>query len=146
MILVTGANGHLGRAIVEHLSRRAAPARIIAASREPDTLSPPDGVAVRRADFADQASLPGAFAGIERIEIVSVDKLGEEARRLHRNAIAAARDAGSSAYSTPHMPARARDRPFRPPTSTPRVKRTWRQAARRSRRCGTASTPRAACR
>ena len=72
MILVTGANGHLGRAIVEHLSQRTAPAQIIAASREPDSLSPPDGVAVRRADFADPASLPEAFAGIERIEEISL--------------------------------------------------------------------------
>jgi len=107
MILVTGANGHLGRAIVEHLSQRTAPAQIIAASREPDSLSPPDGVAVRRADFADPASLPEAFAGIERIEIVSVDKLGEEARSLHRNAIAAANDAGvERIFYTSHAGAR----------------------------------------
>lgn len=94
MILVTGANGHLGGAIVEHLSQRTAPARIIAASRDPGSLALPEGVAIRHADFADPASLPDAFAGVERIEIVSVDKLGEEARRLHRHAIAAASDAG----------------------------------------------------
>ncbi|MEC8180300.1 MAG: NAD(P)H-binding protein [Pseudomonadota bacterium] len=107
MILVTGANGHLGRAIVEHLSQRTAPAQIIAASREPGSLAPPDGIAVRRADFADPASLPEAFAGMERIEIVSVDKLGEEARRLHRNAIAAASDAGvERIFYTSHAGAR----------------------------------------
>ncbi|GAB5349759.1 NmrA family NAD(P)-binding protein [Alteriqipengyuania sp. 357] len=94
MILVTGANGHLGGGIVEYLSERTAPAKIIAASRAPDSLSLPNGVAVRHTDFADPASLSDAFAGIERIEIVSVDKLGEEARRLHRNAIVAASEAG----------------------------------------------------
>ncbi len=107
MILVTGANGHLGRGIVEHLSDRMGPAQIIAASREPGALSPPDGVAVRRADFADPACLPDAFAGIERIQIVSVDKLGEEARRLHRNAITAASDAGvERIFYTSHAGAR----------------------------------------
>ncbi|MEL7679634.1 NAD(P)H-binding protein [Citromicrobium bathyomarinum] len=107
MILVTGANGHLGRGIVEHLSDRMGPAQIIAASREPGALSPPEGVAVRRADFADPACLPDAFAGIERIEIVSVDKLGEEARSLHRNAIAAASDAGvERIFYTSHAGAR----------------------------------------
>ncbi|KPM16853.1 NAD(P)H-binding protein [Citromicrobium sp. WPS32] len=107
MILVTGANGHLGRGIVEHLSDRMGPAQIIAASREPGALSPPDGVAVRRADFADPACLPDAFAGIERMEIVSVDKLGEEARRLHRNAITAASDAGvERIFYTSHAGAR----------------------------------------
>jgi uncharacterized protein YbjT (DUF2867 family) len=107
MILVTGANGHLGRAIVEHLSQRTAPSQIIAASREPNSLSPPDGVAVRRADFADSASLPGALAGVERIEIVSVDKLGEEARRLHCNAIVAASEAGvERIFYTSHAGAR----------------------------------------
>ncbi|MEL7685066.1 NAD(P)H-binding protein [Citromicrobium bathyomarinum] len=107
MILVTGANGHLGRGIVEYLLDRTGPAQIIAASREPGALSPPDGVAVRRADFADPACLPDAFAGIERIEIVSVDKLGEEARRLHRNAITAASDAGvERIFYTSHAGAR----------------------------------------
>ena len=107
MILVTGANGHLGRGIVEHLSDRIGPAQIIAASREPGALSPPEGGAVRRADFADPACLLDAFAGIERIQIVSVDKLGEEARRLHRNAITAASDAGvDRIFYTSHAGAR----------------------------------------
>ncbi|MEL7691797.1 NAD(P)H-binding protein [Citromicrobium bathyomarinum] len=107
MILVTGASGHLGRGVVEYLSGRMGPAQIIAASRDPGSLSRPDGVAVRRADFADPASLPAAFAGIERIEIVSVDKLGEEARGLHSNAIVAASDAGvERLFYTSHAGAR----------------------------------------
>jgi len=114
MILVTGANGHLGRGIVEHLWDRMGPAQIIAASREPGALSPPEGVAVRRADFADPACLPDAFAGIERIEIVSVDKLGEEARGLHHNAIAAAQEAGvERIFYTSHAGAREGS-PFAP--------------------------------
>ena len=94
MILATGANSQLGHGIVEYLSKRTGPAQIIAALHDPGSLSPPDGVAVRRADFADPASLPCAFAGVARIGIVSGDKLGEEARTLHHNAIAAACDAG----------------------------------------------------
>ena len=107
MILVTGASGQLGQRVVEYLSGRIAASHIVAASREPSTLSLTDEVARRSADFADPASLPKAFAGIERVEIVSVDKLGEEARALHRNAIAAASDAGMARiFYTSHAGAR----------------------------------------
>ena len=114
MIMVTGASGHLGRAVVEALANRAPPEDILAASREPEPVAFPDGVATRRADFSDLPSLATSFAGIERIEIVSVDKLGEEARTLHRNAIDAARAAGvARIFYTSHAGAREGS-PFAP--------------------------------
>ena len=50
---------------------------------------------VRRGDFADAASLADAFAGAERVLIVSVNLLGPEAIRQHRAAIEAAAAAGA---------------------------------------------------
>ena len=65
-------------------------------------------MAVRAGDFADQDALAATFAGADQILIVSADKLGEEALRLHRNAIAAEREAGASRILyTSHAGARA---------------------------------------
>ncbi len=72
------------------------------------------GVEVRAGDFADPTGLARVFAGSDRVLIVSADKLGEEALRLHRGAIAAAREAGvARVLYTSHMGARA-DSPFAP--------------------------------
>lgn len=59
------------------------------------------------ADFADARSVTEAFAGAEQVLIVSADKLGDEAVRLHRTPIQAARDAGvRQVLYTSHMGAR----------------------------------------
>ena len=114
MIMVTGANGHLGQAVVEALAYRIPREDIIAASRKPESLRVRDGIATRRADFSDPAGLAEAFANLDRIEIISVDKLGEEARNLHRSAIDAARAAGvARIFYTSHAGAREGS-PFAP--------------------------------
>ena len=114
MIMVTGANGHLGRAVIEALANRISPEEIVAGSREPGSLALPDGVATRRTDFADPTSLAKAFADVDRIEIISVDKLGEEARNLHRNAIHTACSAGvAQIFYSSHAGAREGS-PFAP--------------------------------
>ena len=109
MIVVTGANGQLGQAVVKNLARRLPAGRIVASVRDAAKASPlaAIGVEVRAGDFADPASLEVTFAGAEQVLIVSVDKLGEEALRLHRNAIDAARKAGARRILyTSHMGAR----------------------------------------
>ncbi len=99
-ILVTGAAGHLGRAVVDHLldTQKVDPARIVAASRDPAKLADlaARGVAIRKGDFDDAASLESAFAGIDRLLIVSTDALAVPGQRLtqHKTAIAAAVKAG----------------------------------------------------
>ena len=96
MILVTGATGQLGRGIVGGLLSQLPASGIAASVRDPAKAADiaERGVEVRRGDFADPASLTTAFAGADQVLLISADKLGEEALRLHRNAIAAARDAG----------------------------------------------------
>lgn len=97
-LLVTGASGHLGRRVVELLLDRGGGDRVIAASRTTDKLADlaKKGAEVRRADFDDAASLEAAFAGVDRLLIVSTDALDRPGRRLeqHLAAVAAAKRAG----------------------------------------------------
>jgi NAD(P)H dehydrogenase (quinone) len=95
--LVTGASGHLGRLAAETLLDAKA-GTVIAASRDTSKLAAlaAKGAELRRADFDDPASLSSAFAGVDRLLLVSTDALDKPGRRLaqHRNAIAAAIKAG----------------------------------------------------
>ncbi|MBA3822557.1 MAG: NmrA family NAD(P)-binding protein [Ktedonobacterales bacterium] len=97
MLIVTGANGHLGRAVVEHLLELV-PAERLGVSVQ-DTEKARDleqrGVRVRRGDFDDAASLAHAFEGASRVLVVSVDKLGEEGVAQSKAAIEAAYRAGA---------------------------------------------------
>ena len=95
-IVVTGATGHLGRLVVEALLDRGVPAgEIVAAGRSTEKLADlaDRGVQVRRIDFADPATLAEAFAGADRVLLVSSSEVGQRAAQ-HRNAIDAAREAG----------------------------------------------------
>ena len=116
MIVVTGATGQLGRAVVESLVRRLPADRIVASVRDAAKASSLAalGVEVRTGDFDNPLSLKDAFAGAEQVLIVSANKLGDEALRLHRNAIEAARAAGARRILyTSHVGARAGS-PFAP--------------------------------
>ena len=85
-ILVTGAAGHLGERVIHHLieTYKVAPARIIAATRTPDKLAAlaANGVATRKADFDDAAGLEAAFAGVDKLLIISTDALDTPGKRL----------------------------------------------------------------
>ena len=73
-LVITGANGKLGRAVVAALLRRGVPASdIIATGRTASSMLDlaDQGVDVRTADFADPASLTAAFAGATKVLLVS---------------------------------------------------------------------------
>lgn len=95
-IMVTGASGHLGSAVVERLRRHLPPRLVVAGTRAPHRASRlrAHGVDVRGCDFDDAESLEAAFRGIERLLIVSTD--GDNATRLrrHLSAVDAALRAG----------------------------------------------------
>jgi NAD(P)H dehydrogenase (quinone) len=111
-ILVTGASGQLGGAVIRHLldSEGVAPQRIIAVSREPSKLAAlaARGVTVRAGSFDDPASLATAFAGAGTVLIVSTDALGAPGLRLgqHLAAVSAAKSAGVArlAYTSMFSP------------------------------------------
>ena len=95
-IVVTGATGKLGRLVVESLRGRGVPdAEIVAVGRDVGRLDDlaARGVTVRRADYEDPQSLVDAFAGAEKVLLVSASEVG---RRLHqhRNVIEAAKAVG----------------------------------------------------
>lgn len=116
MIIVTGATGQLGRAVVQNLLHRVSADQIAASVRDASKASDlaAHGVEVRVGDFTDGDGLARAFANADQILIVSADKLGEEALRLHRTAIDAARRAGvRRVLYTSHMGARSGS-PFLP--------------------------------
>ena len=95
-ILVSGAGGKLGRRVAE-LLLEAGGTKVIAGSRDPARLAnlAARGAELRRVDFDDPA-LAAAFAGVDRLLIVSTDALDVPGRRLaqHRAAVAAAEAAG----------------------------------------------------
>lgn len=99
-LLVTGASGQLGGAVVRHLldTLQFPAERLIATSRNPDALADlaARGVTVRAADFDQPDTLAAAFAGADRLLLVSTDALMEPGKRLaqHRAAVQAAVEAG----------------------------------------------------
>lgn len=94
-LVVTGASGHLGRRVVELLAAKGA-TDLIAATRTPDKLTGLSGIEVRKADFSDPASLDAAFAGADRVLVISTDRIDVPGLRIqqHRAAVAAAKRAG----------------------------------------------------
>lgn len=99
MIVVTGATGQLGQRIVQHLAARlpnAGVGRLAVSVREPAGAEAfaARGIDVRKGNFDDAASLPRAFAGAERVVLISTDSPKAVRIGQHRNAIEAARVAG----------------------------------------------------
>ena len=96
-LLVTGASGNLGRAVVAEL-RRLGAKKVIAASRTPGKhreLAALD-VEEREADFDRPETLQTAFQSVERLLLISTDSLHAPDVRIkqHRAAIQAAVSAG----------------------------------------------------
>jgi NAD(P)H dehydrogenase (quinone) len=98
-LLVTGASGKLGRLVLDHLlDTLSVPAgRVAAATRSPGDLAAyaARGVEARRANFDDPA-LPEAFAGIDRLLIISTNAIDDKGtrRRQQEAAVRAAAAAG----------------------------------------------------
>ena len=95
MIVVTGANGQLGRLVIEQLLQRGVPASgIVAAVRNPAKAADlaARGVQLREADYGKPETLARAFAGAERLLLISSSELGARLPQ-HQAVIAAARAA-----------------------------------------------------
>lgn len=94
-IVVSGASGQLGRLVAEQLLGRIAPGDVILVSRTPEALAELAalGAEVRHGDFDDPASLPGAFAGGDRLLLMSTMAMGRRVQQS-RAALDAASRAG----------------------------------------------------
>lgn len=106
MLIVTGANGRLGRGVVEQLLKRI-PAEQIGVSVR-DVSQAQDlkerGVRVRYGDFAEEMSLLNAFEDASQVLLVSTGILGDEGIRQHQTAIDTAKKSGAGrVLYTSHM-------------------------------------------
>ncbi|HEY9524488.1 MAG TPA: SDR family oxidoreductase, partial [Thermopolyspora sp.] len=99
MIVITGANGRLGRLIVRGLAARIGAEHTIAAVRTPakaeDLVAL--GVQVRQADYDRPKTLAEAFAGAEKVLLISGSEVGRRVGQ-HQAVIDAAKRAG-----VPHL-------------------------------------------
>jgi NAD(P)H dehydrogenase (quinone) len=95
MIAITGATGQLGRLVIQELLRSVPANQIIAAVRTPAKAQDLAalGVQVRQADYAQPATLQAAFAGVDKLLLISSSEVGQRAPQ-HRAVIDAAKAAG----------------------------------------------------
>lgn len=95
MILITGATGHLGTAVIHQLLKKTPANKIAAFARDESKASDlkEKGVDIRTRNYDDTASLDKAVRGIEKILLIA--GTDEENRlRQHQNVVDAAKKAG----------------------------------------------------
>ncbi|GLJ00649.1 NmrA family NAD(P)-binding protein [Sphingobium sp. BS19] len=118
MIVVTGANGRLGRLVAKALHVMGASAGVVLGSRNPDQIGDLAELGFRtmRLDFADTEGMVSAFSGAGTVLMISTPGPIEQRMPLHRNAIAAARRAevGHLVYTSRVNPVAESLYPFAP--------------------------------
>jgi NAD(P)H dehydrogenase (quinone) len=95
MIVVTGATGQLGQLVMDGLLRRVEPGQVVAAVRSPEkaTALAARGVSVRRADYNEPEQLGAAFAGADRVLLISSNDPRQSVAQ-HTAVVGAAQRAG----------------------------------------------------
>jgi NAD(P)H dehydrogenase (quinone) len=94
-LAITGAAGHLGRLTAQLVLEHVPAGDVVLVTRRPDAIADlaATGAIVRYGDFDEPGSLPVAFAGAERLLLISADVLGRRVAQ-HTAAIDAAAAAG----------------------------------------------------
>lgn len=93
MIAITGATGQLGQLVIEHLLKRNVnPKDIVAVVRNPAAASAlkEKGIQVREGDYAKPQTLEKAFAGVDKVLLISSNELGQRVVQ-HQNVVNAAK-------------------------------------------------------
>ena len=103
-LLVTGARVKFGSKVVETLLKTVPASQLAVSVRNPEKVEElrARGVDVRQGDFDHPETLDAAFAGVDRLLLVSADGDNETRIRQHANAVAAAERArvGFIAYTS----------------------------------------------
>ncbi|MBW5446066.1 NAD(P)H-binding protein [Cohnella sp. CFH 77786] len=103
-MMVTGATGKLGSLVVEKLLETVPAGDLAVSVRNPEKAASlrDRGVDVRQGDFDRPETLDRAFAGVDRLLIISADGDTETRIRQHQAAVAAAKRAnvGFIAYTS----------------------------------------------
>ncbi|CAG7651315.1 Quinone oxidoreductase 2 [Paenibacillus solanacearum] len=93
-IFITGANGQLGRLVINRLLSKMPPEHIIAGVRRLESGQPyaEQGISVRLCDYDQPASLEPAFAGVSKLLFISSSHHDDTVRlRQHAHVIEAAK-------------------------------------------------------
>ena len=95
MIALTAATGQLGRLVVSQLLETIPASGIVAVVRNPAKAADlaARGVTVRQASYTEPAALAQAFAGVDRLLLISSSEIGQRVAQ-HQTVINAARRAG----------------------------------------------------
>lgn len=88
MLLITGASGRIARRAAALLAQQGYSLRLM--TRHPQQAPAVDGAEVVRGDFAEPATLDGAFAEVSAALVISGSGKPGERAQLHRNAFEAA--------------------------------------------------------
>lgn len=93
--LVTGANGQLGQLVLAKLKDLVPAGQIIGLVRRAEDAAALQaaGFGARLGDYTDAAALEAAFAGVDRLLLISGSAVGQRVAQ-HRNVIEAAKAAG----------------------------------------------------
>lgn len=105
MIAVTGANGHLGKLVIEGLIERVPANQMIAAVRTPERASRFErlGVQVRTADYSRPETLSTSLRGVKRILLISAADVSERFN-LQKAVIDAAKKEGAELFVYTSLP------------------------------------------
>ena len=95
MIAITGATGQLGRLVIDALLKKVPASEIIAAVRSPEKAADLQalGVTLRAADYGKPETLHSAFAGVDKLLLISSSEVGQREAQ-HKAVIEAAKAAG----------------------------------------------------
>ncbi len=109
---ITGASGRLGREATHRLLELVDPADVVLLTRTPAALADfaARGVSVRGADFTRPESLVDAFAGVQRVLLISIHADGARIAN-QRAAIDAAKAAGVDRIAYTSIPRPEADNP-----------------------------------
>ncbi|WP_328603449.1 NAD(P)H-binding protein [Amycolatopsis sp. NBC_00345] len=116
MIVITGATGALNGATVDHLLGHVPAEELVVVARDTAKAQrfADRGVTVRRGDYAEPDSLPGAFEGADQVLLVSSNDPAADGVSLHRTAVNAAVSAGAGRILYTSHQGAALDTPFWP--------------------------------
>jgi NAD(P)H dehydrogenase (quinone) len=90
MVLVTGATGHVGRAVAWRLASRGRDVGAMVRDVPAASRRLRSGIALRVADYEDASALKRALAGIDDMVLISSDGGASAVMRRHANATEAA--------------------------------------------------------
>jgi NAD(P)H dehydrogenase (quinone) len=95
MIVVTGASGQLGQLVVRELLQSVPASALVAAVRNPQSVAgfASLGVQVRQMDYTQPSTLGAAFAGAEKVLLISGSEVGSRVPQ-HANVIHACKAVG----------------------------------------------------